>query len=151
MEDNKMSQMEVEKYLNLKDDSFGTYSWPKAILNIGEYFPDVFTLACMKWAGDLTNIRLDKITNKKEVCDINTAYYIVKTLYVTKNPRFREVAFFIAKNEEYSSIWGDVYLLLAKIKDKDVENFFMDYSINYGNLKPNINKIVNDYLKGNIK
>lgn len=151
IEDNKMSKMEVEKYLSLRDDNFGTYSWPKAILNIGEYFPDVFTLACMKWAGDLTNVRLDKIVNKKEICDINTAYYIVKSLYITKNPRFKEVAFFICKNEEYSSIWSDVYLLLAKIKDKDIENFFMDYSINYGNLKPNINKIVNDYLKENLK
>ncbi|MDU1322166.1 MAG: hypothetical protein E6931_11735 [Clostridium botulinum] len=146
--DNRMSESEMENYLSLNDESFGTYNWSQDILKTSKYFPSAFTVACMEWAGDLSNLRLDKIINNEEMCDNSTLHYIARVLFELKNPRFKEVAFFIGKNESYVSIWNEVYSLIAKIKnDEDVENFFVDFLINDEGLRTDITKIVDDYFR----
>ncbi|QDY32872.1 hypothetical protein [Clostridium sporogenes] len=146
--DNRMSESEMENYLSLNDESFGTYNWSQDILKTSKYFPSAFTVACMEWAGDLSDLRLDKIINNEEMCDNSTLHYIARVLFQLKNPRFKEVAFFIGKNESYVSIWNEVYSLIAKIKnDEDVENFFVDFLINDEGLRTNITKIVDDYFR----
>lgn len=120
---------------------------PLSKFHADEYFPDVFTVACMEWAGDLSDSTLDKILKHKEICDSSTLYYIVKSLFALKNSRFKQMAFFIGKNEAYGSIWNDVYSLIAKIKDEEVENFFVEFLINDEKLRPDITKIVDDYFK----
>ena len=59
---------------------------------------------------------------------------------------FKKIAFFIGVNEAYTSIWNDAYSLIAKIKDEEVENFFIEFLINDEKLRPDITKIVNDYF-----
>lgn len=146
--DNRMSEREMENYLSLNDESFGTYNWSQDILKTSKYFPSAFTVACMEWAGDLSDLRLDKIINNEEMCDNSTLHYIARVLFELKNPRFKEVAFFIGKNESYVSIWNEVYSLIAKIKnDEDVENFFVDFLINDEGLRTDITKIVDDYFR----
>ena len=146
--DNRMSEREMENYLSLNDESFGTYNWSQDILKTSKYFPSAFTVACMEWAGDLSDLRLDKIINNEEMCYNSTLHYIARVLFELKNPRFKEVAFFIGKNESYVSIWNEVYSLIAKIKnDEDVENFFVDFLINDEGLRTDITKIVDDYFR----
>ncbi len=146
--DNRMSESEMENYLSLNDESFGTYNWSQDILKTSKYFPSAFTVACMEWAGDLSDLRLDKIINNEEMCDNSTLHYIARVLFELKNPRFKEVAFFIGKNESYVSIWNEVYSLIAKIKnDEDVENFFVEFLINDEGLRTDITKIVDDYFR----
>ncbi|ENK0837967.1 hypothetical protein AB2Z22_001293 [Clostridium botulinum] len=146
--DNRMSESEMENYLSLNDESFGTYNWSQDILKTSKYFPSAFTVACMEWAGDLSDLRLDKIINNEEMCDNSTLHYIARVLFELKNPRFKEVAFFIGKNESYVSIWNEVYSLIAKIKnDEDVENFFVDFLINDEGLRKDITKIVDAYFR----
>ena len=143
-----MSEREMENYLSLNDESFGTYNWSQDILKTSKYFPSAFTVACMEWAGDLSDLRLDKIINNEEMCYNSTLHYIARVLFELKNPRFKEVAFFIGKNESYVSIWNEVYSLIAKIKnDEDVENFFVDFLINDEGLRTDITKIVDDYFR----
>ncbi|HDK7156453.1 TPA: hypothetical protein PTV43_001581 [Clostridium botulinum] len=146
--DNRMSESEMENHLSLNDESFGTYNWSQDILKTSKYFPSAFTVACMEWAGDLSDLRLDKIINNEEMCDNSTLHYIARVLFELKNPRFKEVAFFIGKNESYVSIWNEVYSLIAKIKnDEDVENFFVEFLINDEGLRTDITKIVDDYFR----
>lgn len=145
--DNRMSKSDMENYLRLNDESFGTYNWSEDILSIGNYFPDIFTVACMEWAGDLSDSRLDKILKYEEIYDTQILYYIAKSLFALKNPRFKQMAFFIAKNEAYVSIWCEVYSLIAKIRDEEVENFFLDFLINDEKQRPDITKIVDDYFR----
>ncbi|EPY2291167.1 hypothetical protein FDF49_02465 [Clostridium sporogenes] len=146
--DRQMSKSEMENYLSLNDESFGTYNWSEDILKTSEYFPSAFTVACMEWAGDLSDSRLDKIINNEEMCDNSTLHYIARVLFELKNPRFKEVAFFIGKNESYVSIWNEVYSLIATIKnDEDVENFFVEFLINDEGLRTDITKIVDDYFR----
>ncbi|EJO5348828.1 hypothetical protein NRP93_002964 [Clostridium botulinum] len=146
--DNRMSESEMENYLSLNDESFGTYNWAQDILKTSKYFPSVFTVACMEWAGDLSDLRLDRIINNEEMCDNSTLHYIARVLFELKNPRFKEVAFFIGKNESYVSIWNEVYSLISKIKsDEDVENFFVEFLINDEGVRTDITKIVDDYFR----
>ncbi|MBU5484326.1 hypothetical protein KQI86_08295 [Clostridium sp. MSJ-11] len=145
--ENQMSKSEIEDYLSLNDESFGTYNWSEDILKTGEYFPSAFTAACIEWAGDLSDSRIDKIISYEEICDNGTLYYIAKALFELKSPRFKELAFFIGKNEFCVSIWKDVYSLIANIKDEEVENFFVEFLINDEKLRPDITKIVDDYFK----
>ncbi len=145
--ENRMSPGEMNEYLRLHDESFGTYKWSEDILETGKYFPDIFTIACMEWAGDLSDSRLDKIIKDEEVFDEDcTLYYIVKALFESENPRFKQVAFYIGRNESYVSIWNKVYTLLGKVKDEEVEDFFVEYLINDEKLRPDITRIVDDYF-----
>lgn len=145
--DNRMSKSEMENYLSLKDESFGTYNWSEDILRTSDYFPSAFTEACIEWAGDLSDSRLNKIITYEEACDDRTLYYIAKALFELKNPRFKQLAFFIGKNQSYVSIWNEVYSLIAEIKDEEVENFFVEFLVNDEKLRPDITKIVDDYFK----
>lgn len=145
--DNRMSKGEMENYLSLNDESFGAYNWSEDILKTSGYFPSVFTAACIEWAGDLSDLRLNKIITHEEVCDNRTLYYIAKALFELKSPRFKELAFFIGKNEFCVPVWNEVYSLIAKIKDEEVENFFVEFLINDEKLRPDITKIVDDYFK----
>lgn len=145
--ESRMSKNEMENYLSLNDESFGTFNWSEDILKTSEHFPSVFTVACMEWAGDLSDSRLDKIINNEEICDNSTLCYIARALFELKNPRFKEVAFFIGRNESYVSIWKEVYSLIAKIKnDEEIENFFVEFLINDEKLRPYITQIVDEYF-----
>lgn len=64
-----------------------------------------------------------------------------------KSPRFKEVAFFVGRNEGYVSIWSEVYTLISKIKDEEVEDFFVEFLVNDENLRSDITKIVDDYFR----
>lgn len=47
------------------------------------------------------------------------------------------------------NVWYDIFILLAKIKDEDIENFFIQYLIDTEIERPNLNKIIDDYLMSN--
>jgi len=44
-------------------------------------------------------------------------------------------------------IWQEIFLLLAKIKNEDVENFFIQYLIDAEIERTDLNKIIDDYLR----
>jgi hypothetical protein len=143
----QMSPDEVQRYLRLQDESFGSYKWSEDILECEEYFPVVDILASKDLAGDISDERLDKIINKEEKYDYGVLYHIINALFFIKSPRFKEIAFFVCNNEKYLPIWEAVFSLLAKIKDEEVETFFLEYLINDEKLRPYITKIVDDYFR----
>ena len=142
----QMKPDEVQMYLSLIDESFGSHKWSEDILECEKYFPEADSLASLDFAGDIYDERLDEIINKEENCDEDTLYYIINALFLLKNPRFKEIAFFVCNNEEYAVIWEDVYSLLSKIKDEDIESFFIEFLINDEKLRPRVTKIVDDYF-----
>lgn len=89
----KIAGVEMESYLSLRDESFGTYNWSEDILRTSDYFSSAFTEACIEWAGDLSDSRLNKIITYDEACDSRTLYYIAKALFELKSPRLKQLAF----------------------------------------------------------
>lgn len=60
---------------------------------------------CCKWAGDISDDRLDRIIKNQESISDQDALNISTALYYAQKPRFKEVAFYFCKNYTYSSIW----------------------------------------------
>lgn len=142
----RLSETETAEYLSMINDEFDNYYWPTDLLNTSKPFYDVFTHACIEWAGDLSNERLDKILNKEESPDEVVLSHIANALYGINSPRFTEFAVFIGKNENYISIWYEIFTLLSKIKSEDAENFFIDFLVNDDKLRPYLTKIADNYF-----
>lgn len=58
-----------------------------------------------------------------------------------------KIMFFIARHNEYLNVWTDVYQLLSKKKDEEIENFFIQYLVNTDIERNDIKKIIDDYFE----
>lgn len=76
------------------------------------------------------------------------ALNLVTALYALEHTSFKELAFYFCSYGGFMGIWHDIFMLLAKIKDEDVENFFIGYLINGEIERAELKKIIDDYLGG---
>ncbi|WFR58904.1 hypothetical protein QA584_07430 [Anaerocolumna sp. AGMB13025] len=144
---NQLKQDKAEEYLSLKNEDFDkNYEWPPEILEAEGVFPDALSAARIEWAGDISDERLNRIVNKEEPLSNEDCLNIAAALYYSSNPRFKEVMFYFCKNYAYVTVWYDIYELLAKIKDEEVENFFVDYLVQDDRDHPAIKKIIDQYF-----
>ena len=141
----RMSNAEFARFLSMKNDDF-EYTWPSEILKTSGKYYEAYSLACLEWAGDISDSRLDEILAGKELHAESMMRHISHALYITENPRFIDFAIFICKNENYVHIWHDVFKLLSNVKNQRVEEFFIDYLVNDERLRPDITKIVDAYF-----
>lgn len=143
----QLSKGETGKYLSMRNNDFDiNYEWLQNILEVEKIFPDALTVARQQWAGDTSDERLDHILRNQEVVSDQDALNIAVALYYLKNPRFKEMAFYFCRNYSYVPVWYKIYELLAKIKDEEVENFFVDYLIEDNNEHLEIKKIIDKYF-----
>lgn len=77
------------------------------------------------------------------------ALNLVTALYTLEHPRFRELALHFCSYSGFVEIWHDIFMLLSKIKDEDVENFFIQYLIDAEVERVELQKIIDDYLRDN--
>lgn len=145
---NRMSAEEVKMYLSKINADFDEYEWGKDILESEKYYPDAMTLARINWAGGITNEKLDKIVNHQVAMTDTEALNLVTALSALEHPRFKELAFHFCNYGGFVGIWRDIFMLLAKIKDEDVENFFIQYLIDADIERADLKKIIDDYLVG---
>lgn len=145
--ENRMGKEEVGRYLEMINTEFDHYVWDKDILESEKFYPDVVTLARLDWAGAITEDRLNGIINMKDCLTDTQALNLASALFAIGHPRFKEISFFIARQNEYLSIWSDIYELLSKRKEEEIENFFIDYLVNADIIRNNIKKIVDGYLE----
>lgn len=143
---NGMSPEEAKIYLSKVNADFDKYEWEKDIIESEKYYPDAKTLARIYWAGGITDERLDKIVNHQVAMTDTEALNLVTALYALEHPRFKELAFHLCSYGGFVSIWHDIFILLAKIKDEDVENFFIKYLIDAEIKRVDLEKIIDDYL-----
>ena len=144
---NGMSSSEVAQYLSMINYDF-EYTWPSEILKTASKYYDVHSLACLEWAGDLSDGRLDEMLACEKPLEESMIRHLSHALYITENPRFVDFAISFCKNENYVHIWHDVFKLLSNVKNRQVEEFFIDYLVNDENLRPDVTKVVNDYFSG---
>jgi hypothetical protein len=142
---NRMSNSEVTQYLSMENNDF-EYTWSSEILKTASKYYDVYSLACLEWASDISDSRLDEILTDKKLHEESMIRHMAHALYITKNPRFVDFAISFCKNENYVHIWHDIFKLLSNIKNKWVEEFYVDYLINDEKLRPDVTKIVDDYF-----
>ena len=142
---NRMSNDEVAQYLSLRNDDF-EYVWPVEILKTSSKYYDVYSLACLEWANDLSDSRLNEILTDKTPHEQSMIRHICHALYITENPRFVEFIISFCKDESYVHIWNDIFKLLANVKSQQVEDFFIDYLVNDERLRPDITRIVDNYF-----
>ena len=142
---NKMSEDETARYLSMKNVAF-EYEWPEEILKTANNYFDVTTLARLEWAGDLSDSRLDAILSDKGLQDESEIRNVALALCVTNSPRFVDFAIHFCKDQRYVHIWYELFKLLAKIKTRQVEDFFIDFIVNDEKTRPHITKIVDGYF-----
>lgn len=143
----KLSKKETENYFSMYNKNFEQmYKWPPEILETEKIYPDVLDVARQKWAGDISDERLNCILNKEEEITAEDALNIATALYYTNNPRFKEMAFYFCRNASFSLVWYKIYKLLVNFKDEEVENFFVDYLIHDEKKYPEINKLIDSYF-----
>lgn len=145
--ENRMSKEEVERYIVMLNAEFDDYIWDKDILESEKFYPDVETLARLDWAGIITEEKLNHIIIKEEYLTDTQALNLVSALFALEHPRYKEISFFIARHNEYLNVWTDVYQLLSKKKDEEIENFFIEYLVNTDIERNDIKKIIDDYFE----
>ena len=144
---NGLSAKEAKMYLSKVNADFDEYEWEKDILESEKYFPDAMTLARIHWAGGITNERLNKIVNHQVSMTDTEVLNLVTALSALEHPRFKELAFHFCSYSGFVGIWKDIFILLAKIKNEDVENFFIQYLIDAEIERTDLNRIIDDYLR----
>ncbi|AIY80256.1 hypothetical protein U728_922 [Clostridium botulinum 202F] len=144
----RISKSKTAEYLSKNNKDFETYKWDNDILSTEENFPDPFTLARIEWAGDISDGRLDNIINNKEALSSKDALNITLALFISKNPRFKQLAFYFCRIESWSDVFVEIFTLLTKIDNTEVEDFFIEYLVNYDYNYPcpEVKKIVDDYF-----
>lgn len=145
---NRMSAKEAKMYSLKVNADFDEYEWQEDILASEKYYPDAMTLARIHWAGGITDERLDKIVHHQVAMTDEEALNLVTALYALKHPRIKELAFHFCSYGGFVGIWYDIFILLAKIKGEDVENFFIQYLIDAEIERSDLKKIIDDYLGG---
>jgi hypothetical protein len=148
IEESIMTEEETEKYLSKVNIDFDKYEWDRDILDSERYYPDVMTLARIEWAGGITVDRLNQIINHQVLMSDDEALNLVTALSALNHPRFKEIAFHFGRSDEFVSIWTDIFKMLAKIKDEEVENFFVEYVINSEIARLDLNKVIDGYFHG---
>lgn len=114
-------------------------------LEVKKVFPDaLLTVLRQQWAGDTSDETLDSILRNQELVSGQDTLNIAVALYFQKNPRFKEMAFYFCRNYSFAPVWYRIYGLLAEIRDEEVENFFVEYLIEYDN--PEIKKTIDKYF-----
>lgn len=144
--DVKLSNEDAAKYASMINGEIDRFSWPVDLLNSSKSYYDVFTYACIAWAGDLSDERIDRILNKEECPDERLLIHIVNALYGISSPRFIEFAVFVGRNRSYVRIWHEVFSLLSKVNSEEVETFFVDFLISDDTLRPFLTKIADEYF-----
>lgn len=143
---NRMGGGEVARYLALENSDFDHVVWPPEILETAKSYYDAYSLACLEWAGDLSDDRLDALLADKTLRDESMIRHVVHALCITKNPRFTEFAISFCKNDNYVLLWREIFTLLATVKNQRVEDFFVEYLINDEGARPEITRIVDGYF-----
>lgn len=141
-----ISKNEISKMVSLVEDSFDTYPWTQEILNSAKYFPTIVDHAHLEWAGDTSQTRLEKIMSGEEKIEEYMLVHICHALALNESPMFVPFAKYISTNEIYSKIWPDIFVLLAKIRSQEIEDFFINYLVYDEGRRPNVTKIVDGYL-----
>ena len=100
-----------------------------------------------KWAGDLSDSRLDELLSKEILHNESMIRHVVHALFITGNPRFVDFAISFCKDKRYSHIWYEIYELLAKIKNQQVEDFFIDFCVNDEKERLDLTKIVDRWFR----
>ncbi|WP_424244610.1 hypothetical protein Dip510_001866 [Elusimicrobium posterum] len=144
---NRGSAAEYDKYKEMKDISFDSYNWPQELLKTAKNYPPVEVMVSIERAGDISDKRLDNILSAAEQPDKETLFEITAALYATKNPRFAQFAIFICSDINHVLLWRDIFPLLVTIKTKEVEDFFIDFTVNDEGTRPEISELVNEYFK----
>lgn len=151
IEENSMTEEETKNYLSKVNIDFDKYQCDMDILDSEGYYPDVMTLARIEWAGGITEYRLDQVINYQVSISDDEALNLVTALSALNHPRFKEIAFHFGRSDGYVSIWTDIFKMLAKIKDEEVENFFIEYVTNSEIERLELKKIIDDYFHEGIK
>ena len=147
LELNQLKKEVTEKYLSLRNVDFNkNYEWSKEILEAEKVFPDALTIARQQWAGDISDDRMNRILKNQESISDQDALNIAVALYYLRNPKFKEIAFYICRNYSFAPVWYKIYELLADIKDEEVEDFFVDYLVQDDKEHPEIKKIIDKYF-----
>lgn len=144
----RLSNTKIEEYLSKINKDFQKYEWDKEILEAEEYFPDPLTLARIEWAGGISDERLDGIINSEEALSSEDVLNIVTALFSLKNCRFKQLIFYFCRISAWSDVRFDLFTLLSKVKDQEVEDFFIEYLVNYDYCypEPDVKKIVDVYF-----
>lgn len=147
LKSSQLTKKETKKYLSMYNHDFDQkFNWPHEILIAEKYYPDVTAVVRQQSAGDISDERLDSILKNVEIITDQEALNIVTALYYTKNPRFKEMAFYFGRNDSFVHVWYQVYKLLSNIKDEEVENFFVEFLIEDKKEYKDIKRIIDNYF-----
>ena len=144
----RLSESETKNYLVDKEKGFDGYTWPQCFADAARRYPTVYVLACMEWAREVSDARIDRILRGEELPSDIEMKGICAVLYFMENPRFCELAFWAGEAFCYRCIWQDIFLLLSNIRSAEVEEFFIHYLVYDEGIRPEATAIANDYLAG---
>jgi hypothetical protein len=143
---NKLTTNEVEKYIAMEAACWDNFLWKQDLLDIGKKYPDAFTMACIEFAGDLSDDRIYKLLCNEESDSTDNLEFVLQALIGLKDIRAEALAIKIAKNEGFRSLWQTVFEYLATLESNSVEDFFIDFLVNDEKIRPNLTQIADAYL-----
>jgi hypothetical protein len=140
----------VKQFLAMEEYSFDSFPWPKEILDSAKHFYGVYIHACLEWAGDVSDSRLRAILSGEERPCSSTLRHIVNALYSINIQSFIQFVIALYKKAEYAELWHDCFTLLAKIKDKRIEDFFIEFLIDDDRQRPWMTRLADAYLQNGL-
>lgn len=135
-----------ETFLTHVNHDFDDVQWPKYILNTAKHYYNVHLLSCIEWAGDISPTRLNRIMEGNEEIETESLCHIINALCATKAESFVPFCIDMYKKGCEPEVLYTMFPLLAQIHSQEVEDFFVDFSINDEGLRPRLTKIANDYF-----
>lgn len=137
---------EVEEYLAMEAKCWDQFQWPKELLELGQRYPNAFTMACIEFAGDLSEERIRRLLHHEEANSEDKMDFILKGLIGLKDDRAQKFAMTIARDEGLCKLWQEAFEYIATIESEEVEDFFVDFLVNDEKMRPKLTKIADEYL-----
>jgi hypothetical protein len=142
----------VQKYLIMNSEGWGDISFNKEVIESAKLFPQVNDMISIYMAGELDDEKIQDslLGNEFNEEDVDNLRDVFKALIALNDSRAYEVGFKIALSYKWNTLWEEAYKYLARFKNKDVEDLFIDFFINDQEKRAHIRKIIDDYFREDV-
>jgi len=143
---NRFSTEETERYLAMESKCWDDICWPTELVEIGNNYPDVLGLACIKIAGDLSSERIERLLRGEEKEWEEKLDFVLRALIALKDKQATKLSLAIGRNEGLKELWDVAFKHLATIQSEVIEDFFINFLIGDDKRHPHLTKIADEYL-----
>lgn len=141
----RISDRKMARLLSLENGDWEA-RLPEKMTQKAKQYPTHEGVAAVEWAGDLSDKRISGLLNSTEHEVGEEMDLVFKALITLNDKRAYDLALNLGKSEVWISFWEDAFHYIKGYDSDEVEDFFINYLLEYGNFRPNLKRIADEYL-----